>query len=285
MKKVLCVLSILVIVSLSICIPVFASSFPVTYDPPHLNSNPTVLCFSNRNDPTAFVVPSSVWEDYIYVDNLSDTWLSIYVQCLDVNLNIVYPSLYYIDVYREGVLYHTFTVDQTSVVYSIDYSDYLDTGRYDKTIVFRCPDASVSVMAILPVPISDPDYIQDYIDTFPTVMNEQYYSLIGYGPGYTDGYTVGFEDGAASNYEGALDHYKQIGYELGYGDGYYDGYHRADPSDDFHAISDATINVVSSPFRAISNFLNFNVFGVNLASLFGVLLTLLVIGFIIKKLI
>lgn len=98
----------------------------------------------------------------------------------------------------------------------------------------------------------------------------------GWQAGYDEGYDYGYDDGEHDGYnEGASEGY-QDGYEAGYDEGIKKG-------EEVNAnLGDMFLNILDSPRQAISNILNFEFLGINLASLVFFLITAILVVVIIK---
>ena len=268
MKKLFAFLSCLVIVLLCILVPVSASS-PISFDPIYLNSNPVALCFSSISYPGDFFVSSDVWSDYL--ENADgDDKLALYVMCLDSRMSIVDSVSVSIGLYDNQQLVSTivnYNDNLNLFEYNLGYYSHSEFIRYD--LQFFVSDSRVQYLSIIVVRPDEDAYSADIYE-----LNYKFGTTFGYSAGYDDGYRQGQTDSQGDQ--------QQIGYNRGYWVGYQDGLDANPTDDDFHAISDATLQVVSAPFQAISNALNFSVFGVNIASLFAIIVTLLIIGFILK---
>lgn len=114
-------------------------------------------------------------------------------------------------------------------------------------------------------------FSDEYLDYFAEAMN----SAIGYNyalsarlsapnyydDGYDDGYTVG----------------ENAGYQAGFNNGYNVGV------TEYDNVPEAVFTIVSAPFDAITNFLNFEIFGINLKAIIAFLVMAIIVTFVIKK--
>lgn len=82
-----------------------------------------------------------------------------------------------------------------------------------------------------------------------------------YQDGFDDGYDAGFDAGTAS------------GFNVGYNQGLM-------ATDD---IANSVFTVVSAPFEAITNFLDFEILGINLKQIFAFTLAVVIVVFIVKR--
>ena len=104
-----------------------------------------------------------------------------------------------------------------------------------------------------------------------TFSNQEYYEGFyqGYDQGLNNGNTIGYDKG----YEAG----KTEGYNNGYNVGYVDG------SDAGNVIGDALFSISDIPFSILSSFLGFEIFGVNVLTIFTGLLTIGLVIWILKK--
>lgn len=105
-----------------------------------------------------------------------------------------------------------------------------------------------------------------------------------YQEGVSDGYNEGFSSGHATGKTEGYNQGKEEGYNRGYAEGKAYGYAAGEQStvkDDFGKLA---LSVVSAPFTAISNMLNFEIFGINLAGLVFFMLTAILIVFVLRRL-
>ena len=94
----------------------------------------------------------------------------------------------------------------------------------------------------------------------------------GWQAGYDEGYDYGYDDGEHDGYnEGASE---------GYQDGYEEGIKKGEEVN--ANLGDMFLNILDSPRQAISNILNFEFLGINLASLVFFLITAILVVVIIK---
>lgn len=98
----------------------------------------------------------------------------------------------------------------------------------------------------------DDAYSEDYMYSVSLLQSQAFY-LIGQNDGET------------------------LGYYLGYNDGYNFGF------SDFDNLPSVVLDIVSTPFTAIRNALNFSILGINLASLAFFAITAVLIAFLLKK--
>ncbi len=289
MKKFLAFLSILTVICLTVLIPVSASSSE-TYDPVHFNSDPSFLVFTIPSSSSSFVVPDSVYEDYLFVDTTgqsSETYLPVYVQCLDSSLAIYNPTLVYVDIYRDGIFSQTLSFNSNELI--IDY-DLISSGRHNFTIAFRLSDPSVALCAILPAGEGSSSSasldVNEWLSYFVTASDLDYNSLSLYNQGYQAGYLEGSQIGTVGAYNRGYDEAKEYWYQRGLDEGYaqgdYDGYQRGQQSDIENDIKGMIFYIVGAPFQAISNALNFEVLGVNLSNLVLFLFTGCILVFILR---
>ena len=89
--------------------------------------------------------------------------------------------------------------------------------------------------------------------------------------GYQEGYYTGHADGEMSQYA----------YQNGYADGYRQG--ETDGLDTSETGKNLILTIFSVPSYVLSNVFNFEIFGINLYSLKCFLLTISIIGFVLKK--
>lgn len=101
---------------------------------------------------------------------------------------------------------------------------------------------------------------------------------------WEEGYDQGYHDGM-TNYGGQYDNGYNAGYEDGRREGATEGYNRgyADGTTGGKALMNMFVAAFQQPFNQIYRFLNFNLLGINLLSLFTALLTLSIGIIIIKK--
>ena len=104
-----------------------------------------------------------------------------------------------------------------------------------------------------------------------TFSNQEYYE------GFYQGYDQGFNNGNTIGYDKGYDTGKTEGYNNGYNVGYIDG------SDADNVVGDALLSISDIPFRILSSFLGFEVFGFNVLTLFTGLLTIGLVIWILKK--
>ena len=105
-----------------------------------------------------------------------------------------------------------------------------------------------------------------------------------YQDGFLDGYDSGLYTGHATGKTEGYEQGKKEGYDLGYAEGKDYGYFAGEQStvkDDFGKLA---LSVVSAPFTAISNMLNFEIFGINLAGLVFFMFTAILIVFVLRRL-
>lgn len=93
----------------------------------------------------------------------------------------------------------------------------------------------------------------------------------GYGDGYQEGYYTGYDDGEMSQYA----------YAQGYGDGYRQG--ETDGLNTAETGKNLILTIFSVPTYVLSNVFNFEIFGINLYSLICFLLTISIVGIVLKK--
>lgn len=101
-----------------------------------------------------------------------------------------------------------------------------------------------------------------------------------YNDGMADGWQAGYDDG----YEQGWNEGEREGYNDGCVDGYQDGYDEGiKKGEEVNAnLGDMFLNILDSPRQAISNILNFEFLGINLASLVFFLITAILVVVIIK---
>lgn len=278
MKKIFCVFFSVIFLSLCVLVPVSASSSS-SFAPDYLNSNPSFQVFSRNDNSNNFLVDSDDYVDF-EVDVDGSYSLTIFLFCLDIN---------YIPVDRFSVVSSVNSLSLNGSVSSsrsgsfyiyMPKSFYYDDRRGYLDLQFYVDDPSVAFIALIPlsspldetIGLESANYINSYLRSIP-----------GYTLGYSDGLRDGKIDGYNSVDQNAI---RQQGFDKGFQEGYDEGKEYgisiSDPDEMLPAITDATLQVVSSPFQAITNALNFSVFGVNIASLFFTIITLLVVGFILK---
>lgn len=275
MKKVFLVFICCLLCFSLFVVPSFALSNPTVFSPDHLNSDPKIFVFSSVDDVNSLYVPESTWLPYLVNGDLGQRELALYVMCLDDHFNLIDRSSisisFSVSFYKPDVLSFTRS-------YQFDDCHILLSDLYSSTtcnLQFQVSDSRVSYVCLIPLGSGADESYNDSISDWDYRFNSTVGLPAGYSVGYDDGFAAGELSGRAIS--------AQISYDRGYNDGYSDGYSSVDMTDQFHQISDATLLVVSAPFQAINNALNFNVFGVNIASLFAIIVTLLIIGFIIKK--
>lgn len=93
----------------------------------------------------------------------------------------------------------------------------------------------------------------------------------GYDDGYQEGYYTGYDDGETSQYA------YQVGYTDGYRQGETNGLNSAETG------KNLILTIFSVPSYVLSNVFNFEIFGINLYSLICFLLTISIIGIVLKK--
>lgn len=112
----------------------------------------------------------------------------------------------------------------------------------------------------------------------------------GYANGYEFGYNEGYYEGNWQGLNAGYENGKQEGYEMGHAQGYTDGFSVGTDYGEQQEVSENLIGVVdaiaTAPATAIGTMLDFELFGVNLASLvfklFTIIIILLIIGIFIK---
>ena len=102
--------------------------------------------------------------------------------------------------------------------------------------------------------------------------NNRYY--IGYSNGYSQGYIDGDTAGRVTG--------NNSGYSLGYNDGYIKGSSSAGNSMLGSAVKNFVYALFDAPFQSIEGILSFNVAGLDLGGVFGTILTLILIVFVLK---
>lgn len=281
MKKFLSILGVVLIIVVCFILPVSASSSIVTipeFDPIYINSNPSYLdCFSDLNYDLGdnFYWSRSVFTDFDYAP------CTLYPMFLDVDGNLLDISSVTLQVYSEGEIEDTLTSNSNYITFDpYDYrasrSFRLVTTGYNAT--FCC--------AIL-IPYSTTPEIESLVSTYQS----SFLSLLSYSRGYDAGsssssYWSGFNAGVNSGFSDGFSEGESAGYSSGYSSGYSVGYSdgaaSVDPVGDLSAYRSAVWYTVSAPFQAISNFLNFEILGINLKALFAFILTAIIVVFVIK---
>ena len=107
--------------------------------------------------------------------------------------------------------------------------------------------------------------------------------FIGYGDGYDDGYSIGNEEGYSDGYDYGFYDAEELhasDYMNGYGAGL------LEVADTEESIKDVVFAIFDAPVNLINGILDFNLFGINVASLVKTLITLaitaLLVFFILK---
>ena len=110
-----------------------------------------------------------------------------------------------------------------------------------------------------------------------------------YADGYNDGYEIGQQDGYNWGYDiGEQNGYLQgveVSYDVGYNNGYADGHAQGetDGLNTAEAGKNLILTIFSVPTYVLSNVFNFEIFGINLYSLICFLLTISIVGIVLKK--
>lgn len=292
MKKVFSFILCLLILSLSLVLPlsVSASNYLPVWDFAYLNDNTEYLGFSpirgiesqdniffsySDVEPYLFDRPSSsefVYLFFIFAD--SDFWE------VNVNTSITYTIEYNLSGFDVGTVSYT-----TSLGYIKFEPKLYNSDNYVLTFGYT----SAEYVSVIPMPSQWTSSNDVYISN----VRSTYASYTIYEQGYADGemsratesYWRGFRDGSRSTdnsiYKDGFDEGKRVGLSQGRAEGEEIG--REETTNNFVLVRNTVLDVVSAPFRAIANALNFNLLGINLAGLFAFIITAFVIGFIIKR--
>lgn len=101
----------------------------------------------------------------------------------------------------------------------------------------------------------------------------------GYNQGNSEGYNTGFNEGDTQGYNRGITQGQQIGYNNGYQVGYQEGLNTEGVD---NMLGNAMITVVELPWKMIKQILNFEVLGINFASLFLGLFTLVIVFWLLR---
>ena len=135
--------------------------------------------------------------------------------------------------------------------------------------------------------------ISDYVksDLYKHELQEKYDD--GYDVGYSEGYTNGTREVLDSDeYKNGLQAKYDEGYAKGtedydrygaqrYNDGLRDGRSRA--QNDINTGKDLFFGILDAPFTLIRNIFNFEILGINISAVIFFILSVLLIGFVIRK--
>jgi len=307
MKKFLCFLSLFLILLLVLLVPVSASSnsiYTPSWDFPHLNQYPKFFGFSyivyggedNDPSPSEFPLsfPTSALIPYEYTQS-HQSRVCLFICLVDSDYFEVLPSssfsatFYFYDDYPGEPDGESHTYSSSLIYLNTDYaSSYLHCN------VVLSGYSSARYCSLIPLSSSD----RSNPSLFISSVQNTYAALSFYERGYQDGlfsnenssYVQGFQDGLDQSYQIGYDdgssEASQRGYEYGYSDGYAEGYqfgYNSGFSDtNQKLIRNTILYAVSSPFIAISNFLNFEVFGINFRLIFAFVFGCIILAFVIK---
>lgn len=125
-------------------------------------------------------------------------------------------------------------------------------------------------------------------------MGEAKGHAIGFEEGVSEGYAVGYDDGCLKGKEIGIEEGKKVGYNEGYTNGNNAGYEQGKNVGYYQGVSAEQENgsffkliyaVIDAPVSVISKTLNFDVLGVNIASLAASLVTLACLILVVKRLV
>ena len=252
-----------------------------SFDPPFVNKFPV------RDEVFSLIAPDS--DDGFYftkselLDNSSAYNFCAYLMLLDSDGNLMVTQSFTFDVYYSGS--YDDSITSTGAYIQFDPSDYRGSPTFGLKLSGTPTQATYGCLIPLYVPSgTSADDINSIISSYQSayLASSAYErgfergtangSNMNYQAGYSDGYDRGFEEGSSDGVS--------RGYESGYSDGYAEGYQEG--SEVVSDYEDAVLFTVSAPFQAISNMLNFEVLGINLAGLFFFLLTAVILVFLIK---
>lgn len=304
MKRIIYLVLSLCLVAICIIVPVSASSGTPPYsglvlNVPVVNHNPDYLVFDDLSGGNSG----------LYVDfSDADKWSTIYriggsdrsytvsvaytVFAFDEDFNGLDVTSFYLDYYVSGVYQDRDTISGS--VFYVDPYEIGSNGSYH-LINLSAGTHTIAYACIVPIPdYYDSNLYSDLYDFYSTSFTNYFTGVTAYQSGFSAGASVDYWDGlrdgesqaSASSYQSGYSSGKQDGLAEGRGQGYLEGHTAgvAESQSDLTAYSNAVFDTVSAPFLAISNFLSFNVLGINLAGLFAFIVTALIIAFIIKKL-
>lgn len=303
MKKAIFALFALVLVSLCVLVPVSASSGNAPYsglvlNVPVANHDPDYLVFDDRDVGASglYVEYSDVYKwsrVYRYdQDRILDTSVCFIVFAFDSEFNALDVTSFNLEYFisgvyqaRQGISGNVFYID-ISVMSRYGHYSIIDLSAGTHVVKYAC---------IVPMPdYADSTLFDDYYDFYTTSFSNYFAGIDAYLSGYSAGASadywagvqVGMQQSNQSAWNDGYDSGKQDGLAEGRGQGYEEGKRDGigESQSELSAYSNAVMDTVSAPFLAISNFLNFEVLGINLAGLFAFIVTALIIAFIIKKL-
>lgn len=165
------------------------------------------------------------------------------------------------------------------------------------TFSYLTPDL-LSDLVYIPIKTTSPteaqarQIIQTEINKFNTSIQGEYLDEIinrNYNEGYTEGYEIGQQDGYnwgwdigyGNGYDDGIDVSYDVGYNNGYADGHAQG--ETDGLNTGETGKNLILTIFSVPTYVLSNVFNFEIFGINLYSLICFLLTISIVGIVLKK--
>lgn len=193
--------------------------------------------------------------------------------------------------------YYTLNSDSGKVV-ACAYGNDLNVNNYlvllDTEIVDVLDnDFIVSNCTYHPLTLNIPS--QEFANS--VIINYQTNSLNSFTPSldrlYSDAYNEGYEVGELAGYnwgydigeENGYNEGVRVSYDVGYDNGYSDGYRQGETNglDASETGKNLILTIFSVPTYVLSNVFNFEIFGINLYSLICFLLTISIVGIVLKK--
>lgn len=100
----------------------------------------------------------------------------------------------------------------------------------------------------------------------------------GYQNGFNAGKTEGLHEGERKGYNDGLTAGREAGYKNGYDEGYSAG-------SSVVQVKDVFIDILEAPFNILKNSFNFEILGINFSSILVGVVSILLVGFVIRKII
>lgn len=270
-----------VVSALFVLKPRAAELITPSFDPPFVNKYPVrdeVFSLIDPDGDNGFSFTRAELMGYA-----SDYNFSAYLMLLDSDGNLMVTQSFKFDVYNSGSFVES--ISSTGAYIAFDPSDWRASSTF--VLNYSGTPTQATYGCLIPLFVNSDvssDEINSIISSYQSAYLSAYAYELGYNrgtsygtqlnyqSGYSDGYERGFEEGSSDG--------TSRGYEYGYSDGYAEGYQEG--SEVVSDYEDAVLYTVSAPFQAISNMLNFEVLGINLAGLFFFLLTAVILVFLIK---
>lgn len=195
-----------------------------------------------------------------------------YFDYADLTLDFYLPFVYnnYFEFYYQG-----------DSLFTYNNFDFVSDGGTSYEFTFEETNSNVGDYKLKPLTNSVLNKTIVKLDDIQVKSNDILHDLVllsysnVYKSAYDEGYDSGFSDGEVKG--DRLEYDK--GYDEGYDNGYSDGVDDSDSYPEFYSLISAVIDV---PISVITDFLNFEVLGVNLNSVFSSLISVSLVIFFIR---